>query len=594
MARSKFRLGNKIINTLNLGISDIFIYLGIGIVYPLRPIANAVITCTSATYNGNNQIAQTITVVFNGETLIEGTDYNVISNSGGINAGNYTVTVEGINRYEGTLNGTFTINKANITYTAPTAKSLTYNGSAQALLNAGSNNVGTMQYSNDESNWSTTIPTGTNANNYTSYWRIVGNNNYNDVVSESINTTIAKADQSAPVAQGFSVAYGNTATASASGGGSQGSIEWSNGNTLTGNAGSSKTTKARWSGNNNYNSSPYSNEVTLSIVKANQSAPTATGKTTTYPTTATATASGGGGQGSIQWSNGNTQTSTGSKSTQARWSGNNNYNASSWSNSVTLTMNKASQSAPTATGATVDYGSTAVASASGGGGQGSIQWSNGNTRTAVGSQTTKARWSGNSNYNASPYSNEVTLSVSDTHNGHKFVDLGLPSGTKWATMNVGASTITDYGNYYLWGYGDTVYSYGQVELDDPYGNRNLTDNEDTARKVWKGSWHMPTLAQIKELTHIDNTSKSVTTVNGVNMFKFTSKHNSNYVLFPFPGEYRHSDGILQNTDYTGNYWSRTPDGTSNAYILNVVRLSTTATYYSKPKNEGCSVRPVLG
>jgi len=40
------------------------------------------------------------------------------------------------------------------------------------------------------------------------------------------------------------------------------------------------------------------------------------------------------------------------------------------------------------------------------------------------------------------------------------VDLGLPSGTKWATMNVGASTITDYGNYYLWGYGDTVYSYG--------------------------------------------------------------------------------------------------------------------------------------
>lgn len=752
MARSKFRLGNKIINTLNLGISDISIYLGIGIVYPLRPIANAVITCTSTTYNGNNQIAQTITVVFNGETLIEGTDYNVISNSGGINAGNYTVTVEGINRYEGTLNGTFTINKANITYTAPTAKSLTYNGSAQALLNAGSNNVGTMQYSNDESNWSTTIPTGTNANNYTSYWRIVGNNNYNDVASASINTTIVKADQSAPVAQGSSVAYGNTATASASGGGSQGSIEWSNGNTLTGNAGSSKTTKARWSGNNNYNPSPYSNEVTLSIVKANQSAPTATGKTTTYPTTATATASGGGGQGtltwtngnsqtsvgskktkaywagnsnynassysnevtvqmdkatgsasvsgvsltfnnssrnlvtvsgntgtmhyrvgtsgswtttiptstnagswtiyyymdastnytargsssspwgsvsssiakanqsaptatgatttysttatatasggggqgSIEWSNGNTQTSVGSKSTKARWSGNNNYNASSWSNSVTLTMNKASQSAPTATGATVDYGSTAVASASGGGGQGSIQWSNGNTRTAVGSQTTKARWSGNSNYNASPYSNEVTLSVSDTHNGYKFVDLGLPSGTKWATMNVGASTITDYGNYYLWGYGDTVYSYGQVELDDPQGNRNLTDDEDTARKVWGGSWHMPTLAQIKELTHINNTSKSVTTVNGVNMFKLTSKHNSNYVLFPFPGEYRHSDGKFQNNDYTGNYWSRTPDGTSNAYILSVVRLSTTATYYSEFKSEGFSVRPVLG
>jgi hypothetical protein len=48
-------------------------------------------------------------------------------------------------------------------------------------------------------------------------------------------------------------------------------------------------------------------------------------------------------------------------------------------------MNKADQSAPTAYGATVDYGYTASASASGGGGQGSIEWSNGNSRSAMGS-----------------------------------------------------------------------------------------------------------------------------------------------------------------------------------------------------------------
>jgi len=78
------------------------------------------------------------------------------------------------------------------------------------------------------------------------------------------------------------------------------------------------------------------------------------------------------------------------------------------------------------------------------------------------------------------------------------------------------------------------------------------------------------------------------------MFKFTSKHNSNYVLFPFPGEYNSSDGTLWNDDYSGNYWSRTPDDTSNAYILDVVRLSGNGTWHSTPKDEGCSVRPVIG
>ena len=32
-----------------------------------------------------------------------------------------------------------------------------------------------------------------------------------------------------------------------------------------------------------------------------------------------------------------------------------------------------------------------------------------------------------------------------------FVDLGLPSGLKWAKCNLGAKTETDYGNYYMWG-----------------------------------------------------------------------------------------------------------------------------------------------
>lgn len=50
----------------------------------------------------------------------------------------------------------------------------------------------------------------------------------------------------------------------------------------------------------------------------------------------------------------------------------------------------------------------------------------------------------------------------DPYAGHAYVDLGLPSGTKWATMNVGASSITDYGNYYKYGLGASQYDNAQA------------------------------------------------------------------------------------------------------------------------------------
>jgi hypothetical protein len=109
-------------------------------------------------------------------------------------AGTYVVraVIDATTNYNGTtVTNTFTIAKINPTYTAPTAKSLKYNGSAQVLLNAGSTNIGTMQYSSDNSSWSTTIPSQTNAGTYTVYWRIVsGNNNYNDIDPISISVEI--------------------------------------------------------------------------------------------------------------------------------------------------------------------------------------------------------------------------------------------------------------------------------------------------------------------------------------------------------------------------------------------------------------------
>lgn len=119
---------------------------------------------------------------------------------GGINAGSYTVyyRVVGGSNYNDIAAASFqvSIGKATPTVTPPTAKNLTYTGSAQVLANAGSTTGGTMQYSSDNSNWSTTIPSGTNANTsgYTVYYRVAGGTNYNDIAAASITVPIAKAN----------------------------------------------------------------------------------------------------------------------------------------------------------------------------------------------------------------------------------------------------------------------------------------------------------------------------------------------------------------------------------------------------------------
>lgn len=568
-------------------------------------------TAKSLTYNGE---AQTLANAGSGT----GTMYYSLNSSSdfsttiptGTNATSYTVyyyAAESSNHNQSaTGNISVSIAKADTSYTAPTAKSLTYNGNSQALLNTGSVTGGTMQYSSNNSTWDTTIPSQTNAGSYTSYWRIVGDSNHNDKASASISTTIAKANQNAPTASGASVTYGNTATASASGGGGQGSIEWSNGNTLTGNVGS-KTTKARWAGNTNYNASGWSNEVTLSITKASQSAPSASGSTVTYGQTAYASASGGGGQGSLEWSNGSSRSAVGSQNTQARWAGNSNYNASGWSNSVTLTVNKASQSAPTAYGATVDEGSTATATASGGGGQGSLEWSNGNTRTAAGSQTTKVRWSGNSNYDASPWSNEVTLTVVA-----KFVDLGLPSGRKWAIGNIvknGSSykigNQTDYGAYVSWGNIAPHFSSNGSSFDDGYvftssaydstsgksvsGDIASNDSSHDAAFALLGSpCRLPTKAEFQEL--YDNTDTEWATIGGVAGRKFMKKSDHSIFVF-FPAGGVGTESALQVRGTHCYYWASSCYDNTYAYSMYSLNNYTYAQYPIQ-RQQGFSVRAV--
>ena len=92
-----------------------------------------------------------------------------------------------------------TIAKAAPTYTAPAAKTLTYTGSAQALVTAGSTEHGSIQFSrNGTSGWTTTVPTETDAGTYTVYWKLVGDDNHNSKNAASISVTIKVKTQSSP------------------------------------------------------------------------------------------------------------------------------------------------------------------------------------------------------------------------------------------------------------------------------------------------------------------------------------------------------------------------------------------------------------
>ena len=169
-------------------------------------ISAATVTAANQTYSGSAK-TPTPTVTLNG-TTIPSTGYDV-TYSNNTNAGTATVTVTGKGDYTGTASGTFTIAKANPTYTAPTAQSLTYSGSSQYLTTSGSTSHGTIQYSADGTNWYTTRRTKTNAGSYTTYWRLVGDANHNDVASTSINVTITQKSLTI-TAKAQSISYGSS------------------------------------------------------------------------------------------------------------------------------------------------------------------------------------------------------------------------------------------------------------------------------------------------------------------------------------------------------------------------------------------------
>ena len=175
----------------------------------------------------------------------------------------------------------------------------------------------------------------------------------------------------------------------------------------------------------------------------------------------------------------------------------------------------------------------------------------------------------------------------DPYNGHAYVDLGLPSGTKWATMNVGASSETDYGNYYMYGMGSKTYD----STDTPYaGTENPLDlSKDTAAQTWGGGWHMPTDTQFRELLNSSNCTKTWTVIDGIAGYQFISVKNNNTLFLPATGIWR--DGSKDAVGEYGYYWSSSPLRT---WAMNLNFSNNYASTTNVLRTSGASIRPVVG
>ncbi len=148
------------------------------------------------------------------------------------------------------------------------------------------------------------------------------------------------------------------------------------------------------------------------------------------------------------------------------------------------------------------------------------------------------------------------------------VDLGLPSGTLWASWNVGATKPEEYGGYYAWAETEEKEEYNKKNshiYKDIYGTEY-----DVAHVIWGNGWHMPTKAQIQEL--IDKCRWTWTAYNGtVYGYKVTGP-NGNYIFLPFAG-YR-TFSALSSAGSSGWYWSGTYYGYySGDYASYLLRFS---------------------
>ena len=186
---------------------------------------------------------------------------------------------------------------------------------------------------------------------------------------------------------------------------------------------------------------------------------------------------------------------------------------------------------------------------------------------------------------------EVCFKVeSNFYNGHEYVDLGLPSGTLWATCNVGASEPEEYGDYFAWG--ETSAKSRYTGSNYTYHNypQTLPLVKDVANRYWGHGWRMPTKEEQDELRNSSYTTWIWTLRDGINGYKITSKLNGNSIFLPAAG--RRIDSVLEYEGNLGYYWSSSSKNKlGEAYYLSL--SSRALDWYYTGCYKGLSVRPVL-
>ena len=203
----------------------------------------------------------------------------------------------------------------------------------------------------------------------------------------------------------------------------------------------------------------------------------------------------------------------------------------------------------------------------------------------------------------------------------EYVDLGLPSGTLWATMNVGAENPEESGDYFAWGETETKasfwwdtytwmtagqedwkyinkYTFADNQKDGCWysngefvgdGKKNLSGADDAAAKNWGSQWQMPTQAQFEELINTAYTASEFTTQNGVNGLKVTGK-NGNSIFLPAVGFRLATDSYVAGS--AGYYWSRSVGPNSSDYASFLIFNLSGMVMDSNSRIMGLCIRPV--
>ena len=176
------------------------------------------------------------------------------------------------------------------------------------------------------------------------------------------------------------------------------------------------------------------------------------------------------------------------------------------------------------------------------------------------------------------------------------VDLGLPSGTKWASHNIGATKSEEYGYYFAWGEISTKEEYTK----DNYTHFNQSTNQfisigneisgsgyDAAYMMWGEGWKMPTKEDFEELR--DCCFWTWTTLNGINGY-IVESYNGNSIFLPAAGS--RYETSLSNDGISGSYWCGSIKENSALYATDLLFYNSKYVIDYANRFTGLPIRPV--